>query len=121
VADFTEEQLLSRAKELQAERPGLSLTDAMIAAEDELQPEPTIPTSFTVTIPVKARVAKWILDEFGGHAKFPIEERLGAFLTTILSRTRVQAMRYAEEGEDVQEGKAVTLRREKFARKVPKQ
>ena len=120
MADFTDEQVLQRAQEIKTER-GISLTDAMIAAEDELTPAPSIPESFTVTIPVKGRVAKWIMEEFGGHAKYPLEERLGAYLTTVLSRSRVQAMRYAEEGEDVQEGKAVTLRRDQFARKVPSQ
>jgi hypothetical protein len=118
VTDITDEQILERAHAIKSER-GISLTDAMIAAEDELTPEAAIPTAFTVTIPVKARVAKWIGDEFGGHASFTIEERLGAYLTTVLSRSRVTALRYAEEGEDVTEGKAVTLRRDQFARKVP--
>lgn len=120
MTDITDEQILERAHAIKSER-GISLTDAMIAAEDELTPEAAIPTAFTVTIPVKARVAKWIGDEFGGHASFTIEERLGAYLTTVLSRSRVMAMRYAEEGEDVTEGKAVTLRRDQFARKVPSQ
>ena len=118
MADYTDEEVLELAQKIKADR-GLSLTDAMIAAEDELSPAPSIPESFTVTIPVKGRVAKWIMEEFGGHATHSVEDRLAAYLTTVLSRSRVQAMRYAEEGEDVQEGKAVTLRRDQFARKVP--
>lgn len=118
--EFTDDQLLELAQKIKAER-GISLTDAMIAAEDELTPAPSIPTSFTVTIPVKGRVGKWIAEEFGGHTTHSIEERLGAFLSIILSRSRVSAMRAAEEGEEVQDGKAVTLRRAQFAKKVPSQ
>lgn len=120
MTDITDEQILERAMAIKSER-GISLTDAMIAAEDELTPEAAIPKDFTVTVPVKARVAKWILDEFGDHPTYSVEERLAAYLTTVLSRSRVMAMRYAEEGEDVTEGKAVTLRRDQFARKVPSQ
>lgn len=117
---LSDDIILTRAQAIKAER-GLSLTDAMIAAEDELRPAPVIPESFTVTIPVKARVARWIAEEFGGHPSFSVEERLGAYLTTVLSRSRVSAMRYAEDGADVQEGKAVTLTRAQFARKAPDQ
>lgn len=119
MTEFNDEDILKLAQEIKAKR-GISLTDAMIAAEDELKPVPSIPESFTPTIKVKARVARWILSEFGGHAEFTIEERLGAYLSGVLSRTRVAAMRFAEEGEDVTEGQAVTLRRDQFARKVPK-
>jgi hypothetical protein len=108
------------AQKIKADR-GVSLTDAMIEAENALKPAPIIPESFTVTIPVKARVARWINLEFGGHPEFSIEDRLGAYLSGVLGRSRIAAMRFAEEGEDITEGKAVTLRRDQFARKAPKE
>ena len=116
----TDDQILTRAQEIKADR-GLSLTDAMIAAEDDLMPEPIIPTHFAVTVQVKARVASWILSEFGGHEKLTVEERLAAYLAIVLSRSRVQAMRYADGGQDAREGKAVTMTRDEFARRVPTQ
>ena len=115
----TDEEILELAQTIKAEREGLSLTDAMLIAEDELQPVAEIPADFTVTIPVKKRVAGWILREFGGHPQLSVEERLGAYLATVLSRSRVQAIRASEDGQDVTEGKAVTLTRSQFQRKVP--
>jgi len=42
VPDNADEKILARAQEIKAER-GISLTDAMIRAEDELAPKPTVP------------------------------------------------------------------------------
>lgn len=108
-----DEQILARAKEIQAERGG-GLMDAMLIAEAELMPKATVPEAFTVTIPVKPRIARWILEEFTPLPTHTTEERLGAYLATHLSRARVSAMRFAEEAPEIGEGKAVTLRREQF-------
>ena len=114
-----DEKILARAQEIKAER-GISLTDAMISAEFELAPKPEIPASFTVTIPLKPRIASWILREFVPTKTHTTEDRLAAYLAIVLSRARVTATRHAEEGQDIQEGSAVTLRREQFQRKAPR-
>lgn len=118
--DNADEKILARAQEIKAER-GISLTDAMIRAEDELAPKPTVPADFTVTIPVKPRVARWIVEEFEPTKTHTTEERLAAYLATVLSRARVTAMRFAEEAPEIGEGGAVTLRREQFQKKAPKE
>lgn len=114
-----DENVLILAREIQSERGG-SLTDAMILAEERLQPVREIPTSFTVQLDVKPRVARWILDEFKPTDRHTTEDRLAAYLQIILNRTRVTARRAAEEGPDIGEGGAVTLRRDVFQRKAPK-
>ena len=119
MTDNTDEKILVRAQEIKAER-GISLTDAMIRAEDELAPKPSVPSDFTVTIPVKPRVARWIVEEFAPTKTHTTEERLAAYLTIILSRSRVTAMRFAEDAPEIGEGGAVTLRREQFQQKAPK-
>lgn len=117
--DTQDEKILARAQEIKAEL-GCSLTDAMIRAEEELAPRPTVPEGFTITIPVKPRVARWIVTEFAPTKTHTTEERLAAFLAIVLNRSRVTAMRYAEEAPDIQEGGAVTLRRAQFQEKAPK-
>jgi hypothetical protein len=110
---ITDTEILARAQEIQADRGG-SLVDAMIEAESELTAPKSeeLPRSFTVTLHVKPRVARWIVQLFGGHSTFSIEDRLGAYLVTVLNRTRVQAMRQNEPPAEVRKGGAVTLRRE---------
>jgi len=119
VTENNDEKILARAQEIKAER-GLSLTDAMLSAEDELAPAPVVPASFTVTIPVKSRVARWIMQEFTPTKTHTTEARLAAYLQIVLNRSRVAALRAAEEGPDIGEGGAVTLRREQFQRKAPR-
>lgn len=118
MTENTDEKILARAQEIRAERGG-SLTDAMIRAEAELQPEASVPGEFTVTIPVKPRVARWILSEFAPVGGYSVEERLAAYLVTVLNRARISALRTAEEAPEITEGRAVTLRRTDFQRKVP--
>lgn len=117
MADNNDETILTRAKEIQRERGG-SLTDAMIRAEEELAPKATVPAEFTVTIPVKPRVARWIVEEFAPTRTHTTEERLAAYLEVCLNRARITAMRFAEEAPEIQEGGAVTLRREQFQKAV---
>lgn len=119
MTDNTDEKILARAHEIKAER-GVSLTDAMIRAEEELAPKPTVPASFTVTIPVKPRVARWIVEEFEPTKTHTTEARLAAYLAIILNRARVTAMRFAEEAPDIGKGGAVVMRRSQFQQKGEK-
>ena len=115
-----DEKILARAREIAAELK-ISLTDAMIRAEDELAPKPTVPADFTVTIPVKARVARWILEEFAPTKTHTAEERLAAYLATALSRARVTAMRFSEEVPEIGKGGAVCITRRQFQERAPKE
>lgn len=114
-----EAQIIMKAREIQAEQ-GVSLVDAMILAEQELAPEASVPESFTVTIPVKARVAKWVMREFVARDGFSVEDRLAAYLAVVLNRSRVTAMREAQEAPEIGEGQAVTMTRRQFQAKGPK-
>lgn len=120
MTDTNDEKVLARAQEIKAQR-GISLADAMIWASEELAPRPSVPAEFTVTIPVKPRVARWIMSEFERTKTHTTEERLAAYLGIILNRARVTAMRFAEEAPDIQEGGAVTMPRAKFQQKAPRE
>lgn len=114
----SDEAIMARAKEIQAES-GVGLVDAMIEAEAELTPQPAtgIPDSFTVTIPLKPRVARWVMHVFGGHAELTIEDRLGAYLAQTLNRVRIKEIRDNEPPPEVDKGTgAVSLRREQMAK-----
>lgn len=119
MTDDKGEIILARAREIQEER-GLSLVDAMLKAEAELEPRPEIQTEFTVTFKVKPRVGRWIVSEFAATGTHKMEERLAAYLETVMSRARVLAMRFGEEAPDIVEGRAVTMRRAQFQEKAPK-
>ncbi len=112
-----DEEILGRARAIQ-EATGKSLTDAMIMAEEELTPKAEVPSEFTVTIPVKPRVARWIVEEFAPTATHTTEERIAAYLITVLNRARMTSIRMAEEAPDIGEGEAVTMRRADFHRKA---
>lgn len=112
-----DEEILSQARAIQ-EATGKSLIDAMILAEEKLTPKAEVPSEFTVTIPVKARVARWIVEEFAATPTHSTEERLAAYLITVLNRARMTSIRMAEEAPDIGEGGAVTLRRADFQRKA---
>mgnify|MGYP006436186277 CR=1 FL=1 len=118
MTENTDEKVLERAQEIKAER-GISLMDAMIRAEEELAPKPVTPSEFTVTIPVKPRVARWVLAEFAATSTHSTEERLGAYLSSMLNRSRVSAMRANQESPDIGEGGAVSMSRQEFQRKAP--
>ena len=120
MADNKDEKILVRAQEIKKER-GISLTDAMLSAEAELAPKPSYPADFTVTIPIRPRVSRWIVDTFIASDTHTTEERLAAYLAICLNRARVSAMRFAEEAPDIGEGGAVTLRREQFQKKAPRE
>lgn len=120
MTETPDEKLLEMAREIQKER-GVSLTDAMIRAEEKLTPKEPMQTSFTVTIDVKPRIARWLVEEFRPTKDHTTEERLAAYLSIVLSRARVSAIRYAEEAPDIGEGGAVTMRREQFQQKAPKE
>lgn len=113
---MNDDALLIRAREIQAEQGG-SLVDAMIAAEDETRPEAAeLPSSFTVTIKVKPRLARWIIATFRETAEHTPEERLGAYLATVLMQDRVRSRRMSE---DLDIGSEVALSRDNFNRKAP--
>ena len=105
-----DEIILSRAREIMAEHGG-TLVDAMLKAEAELEPKPEIQTEFTVTFTVKPRVGRWITDVFTPTKDYTMEERIAAYLVTVLTRARVTAIRHNEEPAEITEGRAVTLRR----------
>ena len=113
MTEINDEMILAKAQEISKER-GIGLVDAMIEAEEELRPRPELQTSFMVPIEVKPRVARWIVETFGGHAKYTVEERIGAYLSVLLGRTRVSARRADEPAPEVQKGEAVTMRRDQF-------
>lgn len=115
-----DDKILALAREIQAER-GCSLTDAMLFAESQLAPKSAVPDRFEVVIPVKPRVSRWIIEEFAPTATHTTEERLAAYLSIILNRARMTAIRNAEEGPDITDGRAVTLRRDQFQKKAPSQ
>ena len=118
IGEDRDAQILARAQEIRAQR-GLSLVEAMILAEEELIAAlkgDDLPASFTITLQVKPRVARWILATFGGHAKYTVEERLAAYLVTVMNRSRITAIRRSEPAPEIPKGgEAVTLRREHMA------
>jgi hypothetical protein len=114
-----DDQILARAMEIRTET-GLSLTDAMIQAESELDAPASEPVqeTFVVTLKPKPRVARWIRLVFGGHPQFSIEDRLEAYLLTLLNKSRVSSMRASEDPPEVGKGQAVTVRREHMPRVI---
>lgn len=111
----TDNEILDRARAIQAETGG-SLTDAMLRAEAELTPKGEVRTEFEVTIKVKPRVGRWIMEVFTETPTHTPEERLAAYLETVLNRARITAIRNAEDAPEIVEGRAVTLRRADFER-----
>lgn len=114
----TDDQILERAREIK-ERTGVTLSEAMFVAEKELSPKPAIPETFEIELNVKPKVSRWIIETFQPTKTHTREQRLAAFISQMLNRTRVSALRAMEQGEDIQEGRAVTLSRSQFAAKAP--
>jgi len=110
-------QILELAQEIVIDE-GLSLVDAMIMAEEKLMPrhKDAPPEGFAVYVKVKPRVARWIVQEFGGHAELSIEDRLGAYLATVLNRMRIKAIRLGEASPSVGNDGAVSVRRAAMAK-----
>ena len=117
--DNNDEKTLKRAREI-AKKSGAKLVDAMLEAEAELTKPADIPSSFTVSIKVKPRVARWILIQFHANEHHTLEERLGAYLNTVLARRRVSAMRDLRDDPQLTDGRAVTLSRAAFSKQVSK-
>jgi len=120
VTDNADEKILSRAREIQ-EKHGGSLTDAMVRAEDELRPRPEIQTEFDIHLTVKPRVGAWIAKTFPPAGPHSTEDRLAAFLSMILSREKVRAIRNADEAPEIGAGGAVSMTRQQFIEKAPKE
>ncbi len=118
IAKDRDTRILERAMKIKEDR-GVPLVEAMLIAEEEIMASveaSAIPTRFTITIEVKPRIGRWIVATFGGHAKFTLEDRLAAYLVTVLNRSRIQAIRRSEPAPEIPKGgEAVTLRREHMA------
>lgn len=85
----TDAEIEELALQLRQDKPGLSLVDSMLKAEDQLTrqmaPQENV---FHVEIHLKPRIAKFIREQFGGHPELSIEERLAVYLAGLLARTR---------------------------------
>lgn len=119
MAETTDDKILERAQEL-VKSEGISLVEGMLMAEAEIMAPADLPTSFTVKINVKPRVARWVMLQFQATPDHSLEDRLAAYIGSILPRTRVTAMRDLREDPTIGEGQAVTLRRSAFQKQVPK-
>jgi len=120
MTENNDENVLARAQEIKAER-GVTLVEAMFLADQELTPAAPMITDFTVTITVKPRVASWIMREFRATATHSVEDRLGAYLTIVLNRARISAMRVQAEPPEIGKGEAVSMTRDQFQRKAPRE
>lgn len=119
MTENTDEKILERAQEI-VKSEKVTLVEGMLMAEAELMAPADLPTSFTVKINVKPRVARWIMLQFQATQDHTLEERLAGYIGSILPRTRVTAMRDLREDPTIGEGQAVTLRRSAFQKQVPK-
>lgn len=113
-----DKEILALAQEIAA-KEGIGIVDAMLKAEVRLAPKPTAPEAFTVELRLKPKIARWIVREFEAKGEYSLEQRLAAYLTLVLSRARVQAIRNAEIPPDISEGEAVTMRRDVFQSRRP--
>ena len=113
--EITTDQIFELAQDLM-KSDKLSLIDAMIVAERRLKPKAfdAPPEYFEVKIFVKARVAMWILSEFGGHAEHSLEKRLGAYLSKLLSRNRVGVIAHSRKSLTVSDNGAVSITRQEM-------
>lgn len=115
MTEITQEMLIDRAKEISAKK-GVSLSEAMERAEVELLPKPERQTKFVVELELKPRLASWVVETFQATATHTMEQRLAAYISTILSRDRVRVRRFTEPTAEVVEGQAVTVRRDQIGR-----
>jgi hypothetical protein len=120
VVDNQDEMILELAQKIKVERK-ISLTDAMIQAEEQLKPKAVLPEGFAVYIKCKPRIARWVLSQFEQTKDHTTEERLAAYLGIVLSQVRVTSKRSSEEGPEIQEGGAVSLTRAQFQNKAPRE
>lgn len=113
MSEITEDMIIEKAREIQKEA-GLSLVDAMVEAEARLQPKPELQTEFSVTINVKPREGKWLVDMFAGHPSLSIEERMGVWLAGEISRARGRVIKEQRAQAAIAKGGAVTVTRDKI-------
>lgn len=109
-----QDKMIAAARKMATEK-GIPLSEAMETVEARLIPRAG-PTEFAVTIRLKPRVARWVSDNFGGHPKFTVEERLGAWLVTLINQQRAGhiASGRAADPQAVGSGSAVTVHRSQF-------
>lgn len=115
--DPTEDQILELARKIK-DREGLSLTDAMIKAEQKLT-KPTADCEFTIKLTLKPKVAKFYRKEFEGHPDLTVEERLAIWVGMLLQQQRGQALVRHRAEMKVQEGRVVTVRHSAFLEQAP--
>lgn len=109
----TDDKVLERAKEIQEKQPGMTLTAAMMKAEEELAPAPEIQTKFTFEVTLQPRVAKWLVDAFPANDHYTVEERVSAWIAGALARLRVDHKDTAA-GEIPDGSGAKTMRGDKY-------
>lgn len=114
-----DDAILARAREIAGDRH-IGLAAAMLEAEDELRAlADDVPRVFAVSIPVKPRLARWILETFPPEGGVSTEARLAVWLGRhVLTRERVKALASAREVKDIGEGAAVTMPRHEFMRRA---
>jgi len=118
--EVSQTDLIEAAQKLVADNPGMMLSDAMAEAESQLMPAPELQSEFTLQIAVKPRVARFIADVFGGHAKYSVEHRLNAWAQMIINNQLQIEKASARPVPDIVEGRAVTMTRDQYAEKAPK-
>jgi len=107
---MNDEKLLVEARKIQ-KKEGVSLTDAMVAAEARHAPKSRpYPEHYTVTIPVKQPVSRWIQGVFKSNNAANLEDRLGAYLGQHLARAMVKYRNDAADVPPITDGGAVTVR-----------
>lgn len=114
----TDDEILALAQSIKAEK-GLPLAEAMDEAIRRLTRRgDDIDCTFTLTVQLKPRVARFYRKEFAGHPTLSVEERLSKFVEMKLNEIRGQALARSRADPDIQEGQANTLRRSAFIEKT---
>ena len=111
------EELFERAREIMAER-GCSLAEAAAIAESDGTADTTYPSEVTVTLTLKPKVARWVVQTFTATRQHSMEDRLAAFIVSQLNRARIRAIRDGEGPASVRKGKAVTVRAHDLGRAI---
>ena len=98
-----DDELISEAQKI-ASAKGISLADAMLEAEARLKPPPTQEDSITVTITMKPKVVAFYRKTFEGHDELSVEERMGVWLGTLLTRERGRLLPTMRATADLMDG-----------------
>lgn len=109
MASQEDNDLMKRAHEL-SERRNISVSRA-VAMLEERAAKGSEGGSYSISLQLKPRVARWVDETFGGHPNFTTEERLGAWLAQIITRERAnfRASQRDSKKADVTKGAAVTI------------